>query len=106
MPQTFPNDQEILKFALSLIQTSSDVAALTCAEAVTLSKDPQPLQFGADPLFLISNLEWFCCSFAAPGTTSEEHSVFEEPEDLYGRLQIDTSQLKQFYRHLTQTTNL
>jgi len=65
----FASDQEILKYALNRVQKTDDTAALTCAEATVTDNEakidlPETINLhGASAVFLMQNLEWFCCSF-------------------------------------------
>lgn len=118
----FTSDQEILKYALTKVQQSDDIAALTCAEAIFTPDEvkidlPETIDLhGASAAFLMQNLEWFCCSFVqniSLGTQVmdiDEVSAFDEEgqidleksNDVFTHIQIDYQRLKVFFKKVQQ----
>ena len=67
--QLIKNDKELLQYCISKLTSGADTSALTCAETTPTPEAP-PFDLpagvdlcGASPQFVLTSLEWFCCSF-------------------------------------------
>lgn len=80
--QQIKNDKELLQYCVGKLSSGGDTSALTCAET-SATPDAPPfdlpagveLDGGATAQFVLTSLEWFCCSFVLKSATTSAQKM-------------------------------